>query len=60
MTIRYTHLHLHSEYSLVDSTIRIKAMVAACAQAVSMIQAPRRCIEVGCSGLSGITRVVDR
>ncbi|MEW9624093.1 DNA polymerase III subunit alpha [Rhodanobacter geophilus] len=33
MTIRYTHLHLHSEYSLVDSTIRIKAMVAACAQA---------------------------
>ncbi|MFK2930772.1 DNA polymerase III subunit alpha [Dyella agri] len=33
MTIRYTHLHLHSEYSLVDSTIRIKAMVAACVQA---------------------------
>ncbi len=33
MTIRYTHLHLHSEYSLVDSTIRIKALVEACARA---------------------------
>ncbi len=30
MTVRYAHLHLHSEYSLVDSTIRIKALVAAC------------------------------
>ncbi len=30
MTVRYTHLHLHSEYSLVDSTIRIKALVTAC------------------------------
>ena len=30
MTVRYTHLHLHSEYSLVDSTIRIKALVEAC------------------------------
>ncbi|HEY8681551.1 MAG TPA: PHP domain-containing protein, partial [Rhodanobacter sp.] len=30
MTVRYTHLRLHSEYSLVDSTIRIKALVAAC------------------------------
>ncbi len=30
MTVSYTHLHLHSEYSLVDSTIRIKALVAAC------------------------------
>ncbi|MEO7051498.1 MAG: DNA polymerase III subunit alpha [Rhodanobacter sp.] len=30
MTVRFTHLHLHSEYSLVDSTIRIKALVAAC------------------------------
>ncbi|MFC5440595.1 DNA polymerase III subunit alpha [Rhodanobacter ginsenosidimutans] len=30
MTVRYTHLHLHSEYSLVDSTIRIKALVGAC------------------------------
>ncbi|MHB1272651.1 MAG: DNA polymerase III subunit alpha [Rhodanobacter sp.] len=33
MTVRYTHLHLHSEYSLVDSTIRIKALVEACARA---------------------------
>jgi DNA polymerase-3 subunit alpha len=33
MTIRYNHLHLHSEYSLVDSTIRIKALVEACARA---------------------------
>ncbi len=33
MTVRYTHLHLHSEYSLVDSTIRIKALVEACAHA---------------------------
>jgi DNA polymerase-3 subunit alpha len=33
MTVRYTHLHLHSEYSLVDSTIRIKALVAACVRA---------------------------
>ncbi len=33
MTVRYTHLHLHSEYSLVDSTIRIKALVEACVQA---------------------------
>ncbi|MEO8777170.1 MAG: DNA polymerase III subunit alpha [Rhodanobacter sp.] len=30
MTVSYTHLHLHSEYSLVDSTIRIKALVDAC------------------------------
>jgi DNA polymerase III subunit alpha len=30
MTVSYTHLHLHSEYSLVDSTIRIKALVEAC------------------------------
>ncbi|MBD8899945.1 DNA polymerase III subunit alpha [Rhodanobacter sp. DHG33] len=33
MPARFVHTHLHSEYSLVDSTIRIKAMVAACAQA---------------------------
>jgi DNA polymerase-3 subunit alpha len=33
MTICYTHLHLHSEYSLVDSTIRIKALVEACVRA---------------------------
>ncbi|MET0616989.1 MAG: DNA polymerase III subunit alpha, partial [Luteibacter sp.] len=30
MSVRYAHLHLHSEYSLVDSTIRIKQLVAAC------------------------------
>jgi len=33
MSVRFAHLHLHSEYSLVDSTIRIKALVAACVQA---------------------------
>jgi DNA polymerase-3 subunit alpha len=33
MSARFVHLHLHSEYSLVDSTIRIKAMVAECARA---------------------------
>ena len=33
MPARFVHTHLHSEYSLVDSTIRIKAMVAACTQA---------------------------
>ncbi len=33
MSARFVHTHLHSEYSLVDSTIRIKAMVAACVQA---------------------------
>ncbi|MGC1548541.1 MAG: PHP domain-containing protein, partial [Rhodanobacter sp.] len=32
MSVRFAHLHLHSEYSLVDSTIRIKAMVEACAR----------------------------
>ena len=30
MPLRFAHLHLHSEYSLVDSTIRIKALVEAC------------------------------
>ena len=30
MSARFAHLHLHSEYSLVDSTIRIKALVQAC------------------------------
>ena len=30
MTARFAHLHVHSEYSLVDSTIRIKELVAAC------------------------------
>jgi DNA polymerase-3 subunit alpha len=33
MSARFIHTHLHSEYSLVDSTIRIKAMVGACARA---------------------------
>ncbi len=33
MAARFVHLHLHSEYSLVDSTIRIKAMVEACVRA---------------------------
>ena len=33
MSVRYAHLHLHSEYSLVDSTIRIKALVDACVRA---------------------------
>jgi DNA polymerase-3 subunit alpha len=30
MSVSFAHLHLHSEYSLVDSTIRIKGLVAAC------------------------------
>ena len=33
MSARFIPLHLHSEYSLVDSTIRIKQLVAACAEA---------------------------
>jgi DNA polymerase-3 subunit alpha len=33
MSVRFAHLHLHSEYSLVDSTIRIKALVEACVRA---------------------------
>ncbi|PKM15326.1 MAG: DNA polymerase III subunit alpha [Gammaproteobacteria bacterium HGW-Gammaproteobacteria-2] len=32
MTPRFVHLHLHSEFSLTDSTIRIKPMVKRCAQ----------------------------
>ena len=28
MTTRFVHLHVHSEYSLVDSTVRIKPLVA--------------------------------
>ncbi len=30
MSARFAHLHLHSEYSLVDSTIRIPELVSAC------------------------------
>ncbi|WP_440223760.1 DNA polymerase III subunit alpha [Dokdonella sp. MW10] len=33
MSAGFVHLHLHSEYSLVDSTIRIDELVAACAAA---------------------------
>ena len=33
MSVRFAHLHLHSEYSLVDSTIRIKGLVDACVRA---------------------------
>ena len=31
MPVQYVHLHLHSEYSLADSTIRIPELVARCA-----------------------------
>ena len=30
MTSAFAHLHLHSEYSLVDSTLRIPELVQAC------------------------------
>ena len=33
MPAEFVHLHLHSEYSLVDSTIRIDSLVAACVAA---------------------------
>ncbi|KGI77798.1 DNA polymerase III subunit alpha [Oleiagrimonas soli] len=33
MPSRFVHLHTHSEYSLVDSTIRVKALVESCARA---------------------------
>lgn len=33
MPTPFAHLHLHSEYSLIDSTIRIKALIAACVRA---------------------------
>ena len=32
MPATFAHLHVHSEYSLIDSTIRIKALVEACAR----------------------------
>ncbi len=32
MPARFVHLHLHSEYSLADSTIRIDELVARCAK----------------------------
>src|SRR5690606_32307410 len=32
MSPRFVHLHLHSEYSLLDSTIRIKALVKRCVE----------------------------
>ncbi|HET6632095.1 MAG TPA: DNA polymerase III subunit alpha [Rhodanobacteraceae bacterium] len=32
MPARFVHTHLHSEYSLVDSTVRIPALVKACVQ----------------------------
>ncbi|MDR2013296.1 MAG: DNA polymerase III subunit alpha [Rhodanobacter sp.] len=33
MSVRFVHLHVHSEYSLTDSTIRVTDLVAACARA---------------------------
>jgi len=39
MQPRFVHLHLHSEYSLVDSTIRIDALV-------------RRCVELGMAAVA--------
>ncbi|GMV30294.1 MAG: DNA-directed DNA polymerase [Rhodanobacteraceae bacterium] len=32
MTARFVHLHVHSEYSLIDSTIRIASLLKACAK----------------------------
>ena len=32
MTPSFVHLHLHSEYSLTDSTLRISELVERCAQ----------------------------
>src|SRR3546814_10040917 len=32
MPARFAHLHLHSEYSLADSTIRIPELVARCVE----------------------------
>src|SRR5699024_7300543 len=31
MPVSFVHLHIHTEFSLVDSTLRIKPMVAGCA-----------------------------
>ncbi len=33
MTARFVHLHVHSEYSLIDSTIRIASLIKGCAKA---------------------------
>ncbi len=33
MSASFVHCHLHSEYALVDSTVRIKALIAACVEA---------------------------
>ena len=30
----FVHLHVHTEYSLVDGLVRVKPLVAACAAAV--------------------------
>ncbi|HEX7340506.1 MAG TPA: DNA polymerase III subunit alpha [Rhodanobacteraceae bacterium] len=32
MSARFVHLHIHSEYSLVDSTLRIKPFIKGCAE----------------------------
>ncbi|HET7301346.1 MAG TPA: PHP domain-containing protein, partial [Oleiagrimonas sp.] len=32
MSVRFVHLHVHSEFSLVDSTMRIKPLVGGCVQ----------------------------
>ncbi len=33
MSATFIHCHVHSEYALVDSTVRIKALIAACVEA---------------------------
>ncbi len=37
MTAAFVHLHVHSEYSLVDSVVRIKPLVAAVAQSMPAV-----------------------